>query len=271
MRVDLNIPPTRCGVVGLVSSDRFKRFDPHTHAECEVNLLVRGDADILGPTGKIVMKAPVMLFLPSLQPHSLLSASNDVRMWVLVWKLADAPRFPKGGPVMHPLGMEEAARLSGLAGELSATGDDIVFNAGMRYLFLLLLRDGGRLDPASGKSVHSALFRAIEILRHEADPPGAVELAERVGISKPHLLRTIRSETGMTLTELRQTILLRRFMLLHAERAGDGLLANALDAGFGSYNQFARVFVQAHGMTPAAYFRSRRGSSPQSAPTPPRR
>lgn len=257
MHVDLGILPTRCGLVGLVNSDRFKRFDPHTHPECEVNLLVRGSANILGPEGKIAMKAPEMLFLPSQQPHSLLSASKDVQMWVLVWKPMDAPKFPKNGPVIHHLCKEEAARLAGLSGDLSLAGDDLVFNAGMRYLFLQLLRDGGRFDPSSGKSAHSALFRAIEILRHEANSPGAVELAERVGISKPHLLRTIRSETGMSLTELRQTILLRRFMLLHAERAANGLLANALEAGFGSYNQFARVFAQAHGMTPAAYFRSR--------------
>lgn len=249
-------------VLGLNADKEYggvyrQKGDPWPHVY--LTQRISGSSGHLGPDAPSLaaMKAPVMLFLPSLQPHSLLSASNDVRMWVLVWKLADAPRFPKGGPVMHPLGMEEGARLSGLAGELSATGDDIVFNAGMRYLFLLLLREGGRLDPASGKSVHSALFRAIEILRHETDPPGALELAERVGLSKPHLLRTIRSETGLSLTVLRQTILLRRFMLLHAERASDGLLANALDAGFGSYNQFARVFVQAHGMTPAAYFRAR--------------
>jgi AraC-like DNA-binding protein len=245
--------------VGLVSTERFKRFDPHTHAECEVNLLVRGSADILGPSGKIAMTAPGMLFIPSLQAHSLLAASRDVRMWVLVWKAADAPKFPKGEPVLHQLGREEAARLARLAAELGGMSDDVVFNAGMRYLLLQLVRGGGRLMPASGKAAHSALFRAIEILRHDPEPPGAAGLAKRVGISRPHLLRTIRLETGMNFTALRQMILLRRFMQLHAEHPGDGLLANALAAGFGSYNQFARVFTAAHGGTPARYFRKRMG------------
>jgi AraC-like DNA-binding protein len=263
VRIDLKIPRGRIGLVGLVASDRFQRFDPHEHPECEANLVVRGTAEILGPSGKIVITAPEMLFLPSLQPHSLLRASPDVRLWVLAWRREEAEGFPRAEPVVHRPTREEGAELARLAAGLAGVGDEAAFNAGLRYLYLRIIRGGGRAPVPDGKAAHAALYRAIEILRRESGEPGAEELGHRAGVSTPHLLRIIRAETGLTLTALRQTMRLRRFLEIQSLKPAAGLLENALEAGFGSYNQFARVFTRVFGSAPLRYYRGggRSGSS----------
>lgn len=74
-------------------------------------------------------------------------------------------------------------------------------------------------------------------------------LARRFGVSSGHLARTFKREVGISLVEHRQRILLERFFST-LERGATSLVDAALEAGFGSYAQFHRVYRKLMRATP---------------------
>jgi len=255
MLTDLRLPPARCGGLGLVDSEHFTRFEPHRHVECEINLVERGWAEVLERGSATRLEAGQLLFLPARCAHSLLRTSADVRLWVIVLRPEEAPGFPERCSVVAQYSVEEGRLLGMLTEQLRRSDEDMVVNAGLRYLYAVLHHGGERARIRPGRRTHPALFRVIEHLNQETEPTRLPELARVGGVSGSYLLELIQRETGQSLTTLRQRIHLRRFMRLHEVQRERGLLANALDAGFGSYNQFARVFARELGTTPARYYR----------------
>lgn len=82
------------------------------------------------------------------------------------------------------------------------------------------------------------------------------ELAARVGVSVSGLSRAFKSIMGLSVAQYRSRLRLERFLSLVDPRGGN-LLAAALDAGFGSYAQFHRVFRAALGKAPKEYLAQR--------------
>jgi AraC-like DNA-binding protein len=78
------------------------------------------------------------------------------------------------------------------------------------------------------------------------------ELANRVHMSAGRLARTFKRETTTSVVAHRNELRLARFLDRVDARACN-LLDAALDAGFGSYAQFHRVFRARFGLTPRAY------------------
>ena len=76
-------------------------------------------------------------------------------------------------------------------------------------------------------------------------------LARKHGVSLSRLARAFKTEMGMSIVEHRNRLRLQRFFRL--VEAGHGLLSAALEAGFGSYAQFHRVFRALHKSSPAVY------------------
>jgi AraC-like DNA-binding protein len=79
----------------------------------------------------------------------------------------------------------------------------------------------------------------------------------RLGVSAGKLARDFKTEMGLSLVEYRNRLRLERFLAL-VDRGGGNLLQAALDAGFGSYAQFHRVFRSLLGTTPREYLTGRR-------------
>jgi transcriptional regulator GlxA family with amidase domain len=78
------------------------------------------------------------------------------------------------------------------------------------------------------------------------------ELADRAGADPDALSHAFKRELGVGLVAYRNRLRVRRFL----ELAATGrltLLAACLEAGFGSYPQFHRVFVAETGRTPRDY------------------
>ena len=76
--------------------------------------------------------------------------------------------------------------------------------------------------------------------------------AAELGVSEGFLSRKIHGELGVTFVEHRAHTRVAHFLAL----SGDGrrnLLAAALDAGFGSYSQFHRIFTRLSGSRPRDY------------------
>lgn len=93
--------------------------------------------------------------------------------------------------------------------------------------------------------------RAVELIRREPSLERA-ELARKLGTTTGRLGKLFKAEMGFSVTDYRNRLRLETFLGL-VERGGGNLLEAALDAGFGSYAQFHRVFRALLGTTPREY------------------
>jgi len=88
-------------------------------------------------------------------------------------------------------------------------------------------------------------------------------ICHALDISVGYLSRSFRQELGLSFVEQRARLRLARFCT-HVAREGHNYLEAALLAGFGSYSQLHRVFVELVGVNPREYFlhggRNRRAS-----------
>jgi transcriptional regulator GlxA family with amidase domain len=95
--------------------------------------------------------------------------------------------------------------------------------------------------------------RVLQALNDDLPVTGE-RLASELGVSPGHLARSFKRKMGVSLVDYRNRLRLERF-LAAVQRRGNGsnLLDAALEAGFGSYAQFHRVFQALRGTTPRAY------------------
>jgi transcriptional regulator GlxA family with amidase domain len=85
------------------------------------------------------------------------------------------------------------------------------------------------------------------------------DLADRTGAGPDALSHAFRRELGVGLVAYRNRLRLRRFLEL-ASTGRLTLLAACLQAGFGSYPQFHRIFVGETGRTPRDYLAALRSA-----------
>jgi len=114
---------------------------------------------------------------------------------------------------------------------------------------------GWRPLPDEGGSL-SLAQRALRAI--EKDPVVTGErIAQEMGISPGHLARSFKSEMGLSLVEYRNRLRIERF-LRSVQSGNESLLRAALEAGFGSYAQFFRVYRKLLGTTPREHLGARR-------------
>jgi AraC-like DNA-binding protein len=86
-------------------------------------------------------------------------------------------------------------------------------------------------------------------------PVTGERLSSELGVSPGHLARSFKREMGVSLVDYRNRLRLDRFFEAIQRRGGNGnLLDAALEAGFGSYAQFHRVYRKFLGTTPRDVF-----------------
>ena len=146
---------------------------------------------------------------------------------------------------------EQAAALEKeLNGE--AYGRDIASNAALLRLLVQIGREQRREDSVNPMPVMPENPRVLELMRyiddHLEEDLDIDRLAEQFFISKFHMMRLFRRETGSTI----YTYLLQR-RLLHAR----GLISGGMRAteacyrsGFRSYSSFTRAYSKHFGTTP---------------------
>lgn len=205
-------------------------------------------------------------------------ASNQalagVSRWMVFW---DAPLFEhrardpfvcgRGWNVLTPiLGHRNLAGLIvNDSARYGATLDPV--RQAQLAIFARLL--GGLIEAHDRRSNHpSALARGIPTLGNvdhrslvvssvralDEDPTlSGKDLGRLFAISPTVLATAFHREMGLSLVEYRNRIRLERFIDLLPNDNGK-YLVTALDAGFGSYAQFHRVFTQTFGVSPQRYF-----------------
>jgi AraC-like DNA-binding protein len=250
----------------------------HRHEELEFNLVLSGRAVYLVNSRRIELVPNSVLWLFPAQDHVLLEVSVDFRMWILVAR----PRLvrqvctddsseplralnPAGSFCRH-LSSSQARKLIALFEDLCHVKSEMArFNAGLGYALLTAWSAYGAAGVVPlEEDVHPAISRVVRLMAEDSPIPpddgghaySLANLAEAVGLNTYSLSRLFKSQTGITLTAYRNRRRVERFLELYGHGQNTTLLATALEAGFGSYAQFYRVFRQLTGVTPATYRRS---------------
>ena len=114
--------------------------------------------------------------------------------------------------------------------------------------------------PATAAAQQSPWVKSVLRALEENPRSSGEYLARQLSISAGHLARSFKAEVGVSLVEYRNRRLMDRFFVA-LERGNGNLLSAALEAGFGSYTQFHRVYKRMFGTCP----REQRGAAPFSA------
>ena len=265
----LLLPSNHVGALWFYDQRPFP-MRPHQHDELECNLVVRGHGTYLINGRMIEIASRSILWLFPAQDHILLEQSSDFAMWILLIKpnylrqictdqqsatlLADNPtgNFCRHLPERQAKNLwEECKRISEIAEQES------FYNISLGYL----LHSAWAVSRQShittwGESVHPAVEKAARLINDGIEQDDLASLALQVGLSTHRLSRLFKQQIAMSLTDFRNNCRLERFLELYQYGQTKTMLDAALQAGFGSYAQFYRVFKQITGMTPASFDRS---------------
>lgn len=239
----------------------------HQHDELECNLVVRGSGAYLISGRKIEINPHAILWLFPGQDHILLEQSPDFAMWILLMKpdylrqictddqtstlLEDNPP----GNFCRYLTDRQAKKLWADCQEIAALEEQLAyFHAGLAFI---LLSAWAKFQKASvlslGEDVHPSVEKAARLIHDGFKNDDLTALSQRVGLSPQRLSRLFKQQTDVSITDFRNNCRLERFLDLYEYGQTRTMLAAALEAGFGSYAQFYRVFKQNTGIAPAAY------------------
>lgn len=229
----------------------------HSHEGLEINLIVAGRGCYFLGQNEIELVPGTLVWLVPNQSHRL-QRTPDLDMWVIEYPadrcdpdlLADAARHPASR-----LSRDDAIALDHLFAHVSQDSDEPrLYQAGVDYA-VRSARHYSLTSPAPAAArLHPAVLSALAILRDETDAPSTAELARRAGVSQDYLGQLLVEQTGRGLVEWRNRSRLERFHIVYPQ-SGD-LLTAALAAGFGSYTQFHRVFIDLLGTTPGEWAKS---------------
>ncbi len=232
---------------------------------------LRGTGTYLLANRRYQIRRGDLLWLFPAQEHVLLELTADFEMWVAVFRrkairrVADDPAAKlllgkdSDKATVRRLPMVEHRRLDAALTELAHhQSRPALFNAGLTYLLLQAWQCFEGATEVPVRDVHPAVERAARLISANATGLSLVRIAAGAGLSPARLSRLFHQQTGMTVVAFRNRHRISRFLDLYGTGARHTMLDAALDAGFGSYAQFHRVFRSVLGCSPGAY---RRGIS----------
>jgi AraC-like DNA-binding protein len=238
----------------------------HVHRFVEVFLVVRGSAVVVLGERRMQLSAGGLMFVPPGIEHWTAETSKALRRYnlsvrpALVRRVlgADEARrvLAKGqsAVLVAQLSAAELESLAGLLSEVVRLSPDQVsrFNAGLGYALASAYVAWSKADHSAVPStLHPAVAKALALMRGEGLHLGRNALAERTGLSVSHLSRLFVQELGQELREVRNQRRIERALELIREGHTRSLTEAAIDAGFGSYSQFHRVYTRAMGVSPS--------------------
>lgn len=243
----------------------------HRHAELELHLVLRGPGTYVIGGERLFAEPGTVLWIPPDVDHVLLDAQAGFQRWMLLVRPRCVRRVLGPEVARDLLTRRVSQRLCrtlprpaarALAGILSEVRDQnfastSLHNAGIEFAVARawVLFSRSVVMPHAAE-LHPAVARAARILLEST--PSIEELGRRSGLSASHLSRLFREQMGLSVTEFRNRRRVERFLELFGEGQRRSLTDAALEAGFGSYPQFYRVFQRIVGHSPAEHARRAR-------------
>jgi AraC-like DNA-binding protein len=238
----------------------------HYHAELEFNLVTQGGGLYLLANRKYRIRRGDLLWLFPAQEHVLIEQTRDFEMWIGVFKPsavrriatdADAQVLRQADPAgeyCRRLSHGALARLDELFGEIVAAHDlPALFNAGLGYALLSAWRHFELAADVPVHDVHPAVEKAARLIRDDNPAFNLAEIAQHSGLSPARLSRLFKQQTGVALVDFRNRQRIERFLQIYGTGQRMTMLDAALEAGFGSYPQFHRVFKRVMGSSPGKH------------------
>ncbi|MFV0416260.1 MAG: helix-turn-helix domain-containing protein [Chthoniobacterales bacterium] len=240
---------------------RLERLAMHSHKfhQCLVYLSGRGQQK-LASLNRAVHSG--MLVLVPAGVHHAYTREGGIPALCLVLGFSASRRILKK-PIVTQLSTSELSEIKRSLSEITQDFVDDKFarclwqgSVALRLLQQLLSAAG--VIKSAAKKKKSGLLRQVEMwLQNPANDLLKLDiLCDEVGLQRDSLTRRVKSETGLTLTQMRSTIRLRR--------AQDSLrrfprVADAAEAcGFQDQNYFARWFREQTGASPLTWRKQRR-------------
>jgi AraC-like DNA-binding protein len=291
MLENLKIGGAYDGFLYLVESTRNPpKLHSHHHVELEINLVVRGTITYVVCGRRFTFSPRTLVWLFPGHEHQLVDRADDAQCYVVVFKPSlvgrscntaiyeglkqdqsehgglrktllkpdtfDLIRKTMDALMQGALDPDLLNREAGFGANSSFSfehRDPDGLNAGLHHLLLLCWRSQGA-GKALGDAVtlHPAVHRAIKLLSDGDWQQDFAVLAKACGVSEAHLSRTFHKQVGVSLTRYRNSLRLSRFWEEYRQPAQKNLAEAVYAAGFGSYAQFYKVFVQAYGRGPRA-------------------
>lgn len=261
----LNLPESWNGNLWHYRFQNWKHT-MHQHVELEFNLITQGSGIYLSGQDKYHVRRGDLIWLYPKQQHLLVQETPDFEMWIAVLKpetlariATDANQQPlrrdeSNGGCCRRLTQRQLQRMDTLLGEILPTKDQPAhFNAGLGYGFLTSWKYFEKADAIPVEDVHPAVEKVARIIHHSDDTASLSELAYQAGLSPARLSRLFKQQTGVTMVDFRNRIRLGRFFNLYGTGQRHTMLHAALEAGFGSYPQFHRVFKRELGCSPRSH------------------
>lgn len=251
---------------------RVSRIGPmpsgHSHREPELNLVISGRARYILDRRQYELSPRTIVWLFPEPAHMLMAPSPDFSMWVVVFHPRLIERVCRSecyrilnsiappGRFCRKLSRDDHFALDAFLAELAFHNPNTDrLESGLGYLLPLawdfFARSG---EPEESREVHPAVQKAATLIAENPDR-GLGKLAAQAGLSRSQLSRLFHVQTGATLCSYRNQKRLEIFLDLYGCGQRTTMLSAALDAGFGSYAQFHRVFKTFMGCGPAEYRR----------------
>ena len=285
---ELHIDPDYDGFLYLAESMRNPPvIRAHHHDELELNLVARGEITYIVEGKRYTFGPRSLLWMFPHQEHQLVDRSSDARYYIAVFKPDLISRACRSTPYE---GLKAASEdpavthckleattfdlLSRSMNELLIDGPDPDtlnreagfgaasdfhyqhsdpdwLNAGLRHLLLLGWRyQRGQSTKQHEVALHPSVAQALRLLGQPDAPEDLDALALRCGISSSCLSRMFRKQIGVPVTRYRNSVRLARFWEEYRQPEQRTLIEAMFAAGFGSYAQFYRVYVDVYGCGP---------------------
>jgi AraC-like DNA-binding protein len=235
----------------------------HHHAELEFNLVTQGSGLYLLDNRKYKIRRGDLLWLFPKQEHVLIEQSIDFEMWIGVCKPSAVRRIATdphartlrqanpAGEFCRRLNQPDLVQLETIFSDVAVARDQPgLFNAGLGYALLTGWQHFESAADVLVHDVHPAVEKAARLIRDETTALGLDELARRSGLSSHRLSRLFKQQTGVALVDFRNRQRIESFLRLYGTGQRMKMLDAALEAGFGSYPQFHRVFKRVMGRSP---------------------
>ncbi len=249
-------------------SDTGTRPEFHYHEFCKILLLVSGSGgySVDGQryalqSGDVVLVGSRSVHRPEFEPGT---AYERIILYISPEFLrrasvpdCDLTACFRSGHVLR-LGEPERKRLFALAGSLERElagedyGRELLSHAALLRLLVQIARDLRRTDTPQPGPVKPGNERVVAIVRyldrHLTEDISIDDLAERFYLSKYHMMRLFRRETGATI----HGYLTQRRLMLARELIRGGMSATdaCFRSGWRSYSSFTRAYSRHFGSTP---------------------